>query len=218
MLAHEIRTPLGAITNALHVLDQIGIQDDRALRQVALAIRQSRHLARLVEDVLDLSRVARGKLELRRDIVDLAAAGESAAQTLRPLVEAAQHQLTVSLPPQPVCVEADPVRLEQVISNLLTNAVRYTEPGGQIWLSVEQDGAAVVRVRDTGIGIRPKLLPHIFDLFTQGPSATARSRDGLGIGLSLVRHLVEIHGGTVQAASAGPGQGSEFTVRLPLAE
>lgn len=222
-LAHELRTPLGAIRNALFVLEQLGIEDERALRQLTLANRQSRHLGRLVDDLLDVSRVVRGKLELRREVVDLVIATEAVLQTLRPLVEASRLQLTASLPQESLCVEADPVRLEQVISNLLSNSVRYTPEGGQICVSlqrgVESPGGvpeAVLRVRDTGMGIHAELLPHIFDLYMQAHPGFTRSRDGLGIGLTLVRRLVEIHGGRVAADSPGPGQGSQFTVWLPL--
>ncbi len=222
-LAHELRTPLGAIRNALYVLEQLGIEDERALRQLTLANRQSRNLARLVDDLLDVSRVVRGKLELRREVIDLVAVAEGVIQTLRPLVEASRLHLHVSLSQEPLCVEADPVRLEQVISNLLNNSVRYTPEGGEIWVSLERSsersGAAskaVLQVRDTGMGIHPDLLPKIFDLYMQAHSGSTRSREGLGIGLTLVRRLVEIHGGSVAAESAGPGQGSRFTVRLPL--
>ena len=218
MLAHELRNPLGAIVNALYVLDQLDLQDERALRQVALAGRQGRQLSRLVDDLMDVSRVSRGKLELRRETVNLAAVVEAAVQTCRPLAEARGHQLTVHLPPGEVLVEGDPLRLEQVLGNLLTNAARYSEDGGLIRVTLEAgSGEAVIRVRDTGIGIPPEVLPRLFDLFSQASPSSTRSQDGLGIGLTLVKRLVELHGGTVTAHSPGHGQGSEFTVRLPLA-
>jgi two-component system CheB/CheR fusion protein len=179
--------------------------------------RQVQHLVRLVDDLLEVSRVTRGKIELRKERVELAAIVQSALETSRPLIEEAGHDLTVSLPSEPVYLEADPTRLAQVFLNLLNNAAKYTDPGGRIWLTAELAGNEVlVRVRDTGIGIPADMLPRVFDLFTQADRTLERSQGGLGIGLSLVRSLVEMHGGTVAAHSDGPGKGSEFIVRLPL--
>jgi signal transduction histidine kinase len=218
VLGHELRTPLSAASNALYILDQVGSLDGRVVRQHEILNRQVRQVLRLVEDLTNLSRMAAGKLELRPERLELGVVVQDAIQTSRPLVEDREHELTVSLPPEPVCVEADPDRLAQVFINLLNNAARYTEGKGRIEVRVEAEGdEAVVRVRDNGIGIAPELLPHLFDMFAQGDNATGRARGGLGIGLALVKQLVEGHGGTVQAESAGPGRGSEFTVCLPLA-
>jgi PAS domain S-box-containing protein len=217
MLAHELRNPLAPILNAVHVLHQ-----DRAAgpeqRQAARMIeRQARQLTRLVDDLLDVSRIARGKIHLRKERVRLVAVVQHAVDTVRPLVNSRKHELTVSLPPENVWLEADPARLEQVFANLLTNAAKYTEPGGHIWLTVEPEGTEVViRVRDTGIGIVEEMLPRVFDLFIQADRSLDRAQGGLGIGLTLVRSLVQMHEGTVTASSAGIGKGSEFVVRLPV--
>jgi CheY-like chemotaxis protein/two-component sensor histidine kinase len=179
--------------------------------------RQVVYLIRLVDDLVDVSRISRGQLELHREPIELAAAVARAVEMTRPSIEAGKHELTVSLPAERLMLEADPVRLAQVLANLLQNAAKYTENGGHIWITAERAGeATVVRVRDTGIGIAPEVLPRIFDRFMQADRSAARSRGGMGIGLTLVRTLVEMHGGSVSAASAGPGQGSEFVVRLPL--
>jgi PAS domain S-box-containing protein len=217
LLAHELRNPLTPLRNALHVLqrpDGPGVP----FREVChLMERQVEHLVRLVDDLLDVSRITRGRLELHRAPAELAAAVARAVETTRPLIEAGGHELTVSLPPERLLLEADLVRLAQVFANLLHNAAKYTERGGHLWLTAEREGdEAVVRVRDTGIGIAPEMLPRIFDLFVQADRSLARSQGGMGIGLTLVRTLVEMHGGSVRAASAGPGRGSEFVVRLPL--
>jgi CheY-like chemotaxis protein len=177
--------------------------------------RQMHQLVRLVDDLLDVSRIIRGKIELRKEPVDLAVAVSRAIETAHPVVESQGHQLTVALTEQPVWVEGDLIRLSQVIANLLTNAAKYTERAGQIAVKLEREGGeVVVRVRDTGVGIPPELQPRIFDLFVQGDRSLARSQGGLGIGLTLVKRLVEMHGGSVTVASAGVGHGSEFTVRL----
>ena len=174
-------------------------------------------MTRLVDDLLDVSRISQGKIHLQRELVDLADVVVRAVESSRPLIEARKHRLDVSLPVQAAEVEGDLVRLVQVVSNLLNNSAKYTEAGGRIALAVEADGdQAILRVRDTGVGIAAAMLPTIFDLFTQVPGQEDRSRGGLGIGLSLVRSLVERHGGSVQATSAGLGHGSEFIVRLPL--
>lgn len=217
MLAHELRNPLAPLRNALHVVRQRGPEQSAVVRQAwELMDRQVDHLVRLVDDLLDVSRITRGRVELRKEKVDLAEAATRALESARPLIDARRHRLTYEGPPAPVRVEADPVRLAQVIGNLLNNAAKYTDEGGQITLTVGREGhEAVVRVRDTGAGLPPEMLPRVFDLFTQAESTLDRAQGGLGIGLTLVRSLVEMHGGSVQALSAGPGQGSEFVVRLP---
>ena len=173
--------------------------------------RQVEQLVRLVDDLLDISRITRGKIQLKTEPVDVAVAVAGAVETSRPLIDARRHELTVVLPPEPLWLTADPVRLAQVLANLLNNAAKYTEEGGRIDLTVAREGGeAVFRVRDTGIGIAAEMLPRVFDLFTQVDRSLDRSQGGLGIGLTLVRRLVEMHGGTVQAFSDGPGRGSEF--------
>jgi CheY-like chemotaxis protein len=217
MLAHELRNPLAPLLHALHLLGPggAGAAEVGAIRDVAE--RQARHLARLVDDLLDVSRISTGKIELRRGPVDLREAVARAAETVRPLVEARRHALALALPEGPLPLEADEARLEQVFANLLNNAAKYTEPGGQIRIEAAREGdVAVVRVRDTGIGIAPELLPRVFDLFAQAEQSLDRSQGGLGIGLTLVRRLVELHGGSIAAASPGVGLGSEFVVRLPI--
>jgi PAS domain S-box-containing protein len=219
MLAHELRNPLAPIRNALHVLKQPAA-DATMMRQVRdMAERQVQHMARLLDDLLDVSRISRGRIELRRERIDVAAILGRSVEAVRPLVEERRHELTVSLPGGKVEVDADPTRLEQILTNLLNNAAKYTDSGGHIWLSAAQVGGEVaLRVRDTGVGIAPDALPHIFDLFVQAERRLDRSsQGGVGIGLTLVKRLVEMHGGRIEASSAGPGQGSEFVVRLPLA-
>jgi CheY-like chemotaxis protein/two-component sensor histidine kinase len=179
--------------------------------------RQVQHMVRLVDDLLDVSRITRGKIKLQLETVDIATVVASAVETCRPLIDTRKHELAVSLPREPLWVEGDAARLSQVLGNLLHNAAKFTEEGGQVSLTVDRDGGdVVVRVRDTGIGIPPEMLPYIFDLFTQVERSLDRSHGGLGIGLTLVRRLVELHQGSVLVASAGPNQGSEFVVRLPL--
>ena len=179
--------------------------------------RQVHHLVRLVDDLLDVSRVMRGKIELRKEAVELATVVARAVETAQPLIDAQRHELNVSLPAEALPLDADPVRLAQVVGNLLTNAAKYTEPNGHIWLTARREGGeAVLRVRDDGIGIAPEVLPHVFDLFVQVDHAATRSQGGLGIGLTLVKNLVGMHCGTVEARSAGLGRGCEFVVRLPL--
>jgi two-component system CheB/CheR fusion protein len=223
-LAHELRNPLAPISNAIQILAVRG--DDPALVAQTSEVmeRQVQQMVRMVDDLLEVSRIGRGKISLQKAPVDLADVVATAVETSRPLVEAHHHHLTVSLPERPVRVEGDAARLAQVLSNLLNNAAKYTTDGGRIELSVSQTqgaahGEALLRVRDTGIGIDPELLPHIFDMFSQIEGATDRSQGGLGIGLTIVRRLVEMHGGRIEAYSEGPGKGSEFQVRLPaLAE
>jgi signal transduction histidine kinase len=218
MLAHELRNPLGAVANASYLLEQLTPPDPQLERPIAIIRRQIQHLVRMVDDLLDVSRITRGKVELRRQPVDLAEVLRHAVETARPLAEAREQTLRAEIPPEPLPLEGDATRLEQVFSNLLRNAVKFTEPGGRIELSAELQGAteAVVRVRDDGVGIPADLLPRVFDLFTQGDQGLDRTGGGLGIGLTLVRSLVEMHGGRVEASSEGPGRGSEFEVRLPI--
>jgi CheY-like chemotaxis protein len=185
---------------------------------VLLIDRQAQQMTRLVDDLLDVSRITRGKIELRKQRVPLAAVLCSAVEASRPLVEKWGHELTVTVPPEPVYLEADPTRLAQVLLNLLNNAAKYTEQGGRIWLTAEQDGRQVViRVKDTGVGIPAEMLPRIFEMFVQVDHSLERSQGGLGLGLTLVHRLVQMHGGSVEAYSDGPGRGSEFVVRLPVA-
>jgi two-component system CheB/CheR fusion protein len=192
------------------------LDGERLDKALATMERQVTHLTRLVDDLLDVSRITRGLVELKRAPVELAAVVGQAVEMARAAVESRGHELLVTLPARAVRLEADPTRLTQVLFNLLNNAAKYTEPGGRIWLAAERDGNAVeLRVRDTGVGIGPELLPKVFDLFTQGERTLDRAQGGLGLGLTLVKRLVEMHGGTVTARSAGPGAGSEFTVRLP---
>jgi signal transduction histidine kinase len=221
MLAHELRNPLGAIANASYVLERIGAGDSPAQRSVAVIQRQIQHLVRLVDDLLDVSRITRGKVELRKERIDLRDPVHHAVDTLRPLVEAKEHELRLELPPDPLPMDADVTRLEQVVGNLLRNAAKYTDPGGRIEVILRHDRRegreAVLLVRDNGMGIAPDLLPRVFDLFTQGEQELDRTGAGLGIGLTLVQSLVEMHGGRVEARSEGAGRGSELEVRLPLA-
>ncbi len=178
--------------------------------------RQLGHLVRLVDDLLDVNRISLGKLELRKERVELANVLQEAIESGRPIIEACGHELIVELPSEPIYLEADLTRLAQVFSNLLNNAAKYSEPGGRIWLSAERQGnEVVVVVKDTGVGIPAEMLSKVFDMFTQVGRTPDRSQVGLGIGLSLVRVLVEMHGGGVEARSGGPGEGSEFVVRLP---
>jgi CheY-like chemotaxis protein len=217
-LAHELRNLLAPIRNALQVLRAKGPPEPELVWCRDVIDRQVRQMARLLDDLLDISRVTLGKLELRKERVTLAAVVDSAVETSRPLVRAGGHDLTVALPDEPVYLEADPVRLAQVFSNLLNNAAKYTERGGRIRLTARFAGPEVeVSVKDTGIGIAPEHLPRLFDKFSQVASALERSQGGLGIGLSLVKGLVGMHGGSIEARSDGPGKGSEFVVRLPVA-
>jgi PAS domain S-box-containing protein len=217
MLAHELRNPLAPILNGLHIMRQ-DRSESPILKQARLIIeRQVQNMVRLVDDLLDVSRITRGKIQLRKEQVELGVVIERAVENAKTIIDARRHKLTVAAPAEPIWLEGDPTRLEQIFTNLLTNAAKYTDPGGRIGLTVERHGPdVVVNVRDNGIGIAPKMLAHIFDLFTQADRALDRSQGGLGIGLTVVKRLVEMHGGTVSAASAGPGKGSEFSVRLPV--
>jgi signal transduction histidine kinase len=216
MLGHELRSPLAAIQNAVRLLSSQTGETPPGQRTQALIERQVRRMTQLVDDLLDVSRICHGRLHLQRERIDLRAVVSNAIETLESDINERQHRLTTALPDVPVWLQADPWRLEQVFVNLLANASRYTDAGGElaVWMHT-RDGQAVVGIRDSGIGIAPDALAHIFDLFRQADAAAPSSKLGLGIGLALVRNLVELHGGSVTAASAGVGQGSEFTVRLP---
>jgi signal transduction histidine kinase len=218
MLGHELRNPLGAIANASYLLERLGSAEPAGERAVAIIRRQIQHLVRMVDDLLDVSRITRGKVELRREPVDLVELVRNTVETTRPLAEAREQTLRMELPDEILPLHGDATRLEQVLSNLLRNAVKFTAAGGHVEISAWRDGGgeAVVLVRDDGIGIPPDLLPRVFDLFAQGEQALHRSGAGLGIGLTLVHRLVEMHGGRVEARSDGPGRGSELEVRLPL--
>ncbi|MDC3961038.1 PAS domain S-box protein [Polyangium jinanense] len=217
MLSHELRNPLATIRNAVGVLHCIRSDNPRIERLHDMIDRQSEQLARMVDDLLDVARITQGKLGLRKERIDLAAIVSRAVETSRPLIDAAGHTLSIKLPPGNVMLEGDLGRLSQVLSNLLNNAAKYTESRGQVRLSAEVQGDEVqIRVEDNGMGIAPDVLPHVFDLFTQSSRAIDRAQGGLGIGLTLVRTIVEMHGGKVAAQSGGAGQGAEFTVRLPI--
>jgi signal transduction histidine kinase/CheY-like chemotaxis protein len=216
MLAHELRNPLAPIRNAVEVMKVLAPADAHLRQAREMIERQVKHLARLVDDLLDVSRFTTGKIKLHRAAVELATVIARAVETSRPLIDARGHKLEIALPLEPIRVEADTTRLAQVVGNLLNNAAKYTEKGGHIRLTVEPErSGAVVRVRDNGMGIAADLLPQVFDLFTQGDRSLARSEGGLGIGLTLVKSLVEMHGGRVEAHSAGANRGSEFVVWLP---
>lgn len=217
MLGHELRNPLTAIVSGLEVQRLLGAPEDTASVREMMA-RQAGYLARLVDDLLDVSRITRGKIELRRERLDLAAAVREVIAATRSRLQDRERRIVLELPAEPLAVEADPARLSQVVTNLLCNAATFTADGGEIHVGVRRDGeSALVSVRDDGIGIEPDLLPRIFDLFTQGLPPGIAAQGGLGIGLTLVRNLVELHGGTVPAYSEGTGRGSLFELRLPLA-
>ena len=214
MLGHELRNPLGAITTAIHVLDARAAAEDVAARLRGIIARQTQHLSHLVDDLLDVSKFASGKVTLQRQAEDLNAVAVRALASFREAGKAGQH--VIALRGTPVTVYGDPTRLEQVVTNLLDNAVKYTPPGGRVEISIVTDREdAVLTVEDTGAGIHHNVLPVIFDLFVQGSRTLARSEGGLGLGLTIVKRLVELHGGTVSASSPGPNRGSRFMVRLP---
>jgi PAS domain S-box-containing protein len=216
MLSHELRNPLAPLRNGLYVLQSPGVDAAMRDRILQMMMRQVQGLTRMIDDLLDVARVTSGKIELRIQPLDLADLVSRVAEVHRPASDAGGRALAVSVPAEPLIVNADPTRIEQVIDNLLGNAVKCTQRGGHVWLDVDaEEGVAVVRVRDDGIGLDPDKLHQVFDLFAQVDSTPARSQGGLGIGLTLVREVVEMHGGRVSARSAGLGQGSEFTVELP---
>jgi PAS domain S-box-containing protein len=216
-LAHELRNPLAPIQHGLQIMrlashDHIAVEQARTMME-----RQLQHFIRLVNDLLDLSRINTGKIELHQERIELADVVRSALETCEPLIKEFAHELIVTVPDGPLFVDADKTRLVQVLCNLLTNAAKFSDRGGRIWLTAEQQGGeAVVSVRDTGVGIPPQMLPKVFEVFTQVDRSLEKSHGGLGIGLSIVQRLVEMHGGTVEARSEGPGMGSEFVVRLPV--
>lgn len=248
MLGHELRNPLGSIRNDAQILRRIGPFDGIAGESVGRIERQAIHMTRLVDDLLDVSRLSRGRIELKKEPLEFAALVERALQTSRPLIEKHRHELTVALPEPPVSLEGDRERLVQVITNLIDNAAKYTDDGGRIWLEAEtasrsaagrepqrperqvEDGSTanptlpesrrelVMRVRDSGRGISAEFLPYVFEVFAQSDRTLDRAQGGLGIGLTLVKQLVELHDGSVQVESSGRGQGSEFTLRLPILE
>ncbi|WP_224240371.1 response regulator [Hyalangium gracile] len=221
MLAHELRNPLAAIMTAIGILERKPTDDSKEVRMRSIIQRQTHHLARLVDDLLDVSRITRGKVELRRERVDLVAVLQQVLALMQPVADGRKLRMDSALPDRPLWLNADATRLEQVFTNLLDNATKYTDAGGSICVQAFQEGVdggarAVVRIADTGIGIPAHKLPSIFELFAQVDESLERTRGGLGIGLTLVRNLVEMHGGVVFATSAGEGRGSEFVVKLPM--
>ncbi|NRF67316.1 PAS domain S-box protein [Aquincola sp. S2] len=217
ILAHELRNPLAPIRNSLEILKLPRIDASAVEESRAMIERQVHHLVRLVDDLLDVSRVMRGKIELRKEPLEIAAVVARAVETVQPLIDMQRHRLELSIPDESLLVDADPVRLAQVVGNLLTNSAKYTESHGHIWVSaVREQGVVALSVRDDGIGMAAEMLPRVFELFVQVDHASTRAQGGLGIGLTLSQNLVRLHGGTIEARSAGLGQGSEFIVRLPL--
>jgi len=217
MLSHELRNPLAPIRNALSVMRMSGVNESALSRARTVLDRQVAHLTRLVDDLLDVSRIAIGKITLQREPLEIAQIVTSAVESSQPLIDSREHALEVLLPDEPLRIEGDLPRLSQVVLNLLNNAAKFTPKGGHIRLTVERDGEmAAIRVHDTGIGISADLLPNVFDLFTQGDRSLDRTEGGLGIGLTLAQRLVKLHGGSVEVLSEGSGLGSEFVVRLPL--
>ncbi|MGH8718119.1 MAG: ATP-binding protein [Burkholderiales bacterium] len=215
-LAHELRNPLAPIRNSLHILRMTGGNAPAAERVHEMMERQVNHMVRLVDDLMEVSRITRGQVELRKERIEFASVIRSAVETAKPAIESAGHQLHITVPPEPVLLEGDPVRLAQVFGNLLNNAAKYTEKSGKIWIDAKLAGENLtVSIRDAGVGIAADMLPRVFDLFMQANQN--RAQGGLGIGLSLVRSLVKLHGGSVEAKSEGEGKGSEFIVRLPIA-
>lgn len=217
MLAHELRNPLAPLNNAAHLLPRLVREEAQSRQLVDIVQRQVRHMTRLVEDLLDVSRITLGKITLLQEEVGIAQIVRAGLELSQPLIDEKHHTCSITMPAEKLVVSGDPVRLAQVIGNLLNNAAKYTQAHGRITLSVERTGAqAVIRVADNGMGIAQELLPNVFDLFTQADHSLDRSQGGLGIGLALVKRLIELHGGSVEVFSAGPGSGTEFTVRLPL--
>lgn len=219
VLSHELRNPLAPIRMATEVLRLPAVDAAQAAWAHEVIDRQVQHLVRLVDDLLDVSRIMRGKIEMRKEPTDIRTIVSRATEIAQPLIDEKQHELTVEAPPEKIMAHVDPVRLVQVIGNLLTNAAKYTPPQGRIWLTSERaDDEAIVRVRDTGMGIPAELMPRVFELFIQGSPSANGSQGGLGIGLTLVKKLVELNDGRVEVASDGPGKGTEFVIRLPIAE
>lgn len=217
MLSHELRNPLGAVLNAAELLERTDGSGEQVRSASKIVLRQARQMARLLDDLLDVSRITQGKIEIRKEAVELTSLIEEVLQAVKPVVDARAHELILETGSEPLWVEGDASRLLQIQENLLINAAKYTPPGGRICLSIQRDGdEAVIAVEDNGQGIPPDMLNLIFELFVQGPKSLARQEGGMGIGLSLVRLLVELHGGKVTVHSAGKDKGSRFTVRLPL--
>jgi signal transduction histidine kinase len=217
VFSHELRNSLGAISSAAEILRMETLAGPAAVRARLVIERQVAQMTRLTEDLLDTSRIQRGQLRLQLERIDLRTVVNQSMQTVEHTMRERNHRLTTAIPDAPLWLQADCARLEQVFVNLLLNAAKYTDAGGEIGLSVEREaGEAIVRIRDTGIGIAPKVLPKVFDLFVQADSSRPGADAGLGIGLALVRSLVESHGGCVTVVSAGLRKGSEFTVRLPM--
>jgi CheY-like chemotaxis protein len=217
MLSHELRNPLGAVLNAAQLLNHVENADPKAGLAAEVIVRQSGQMARLLDDLLDVSRVTQGKIDIRRETIDLGKVVQDAVEAVRPELEERRHDIELNLPQEPLCVEGDPARILQIQENLLNNAAKYTPPDGRIKVDVLREGdEAVVSVSDNGQGIPPDMLSAIFELFVQGPKSLARTEGGMGIGLSLARVLVELHGGSLSVESAGKGQGSAFTMRLPV--
>lgn len=219
MLGHELRNPMAAIVTATELMRLSGDNPAHLARAREIVARQSALMSRLIDDLLDVSRITQGKIELKTETVLLGAIVERAVESVRPLIDERGHRLTVDLPAESVSLLGDAARLGQVLANLLHNAAKYTDPGGTLSLSARKDTTdLLVSVRDNGVGMTPELCEQVFDLFVQAPASLDRARGGLGIGLTLVRTLVELHGGSIQARSDGPGRGSEFIVRLPLSQ
>ncbi|HZN26367.1 MAG TPA: PAS domain S-box protein [Burkholderiales bacterium] len=217
LLGHELRNPLAPVSNGLQILRRSQVQHDAIGRVVGMMERQVGHMVRLIDDLLDVSRITSGKIELRREMVELAALVQQALEAVRHEVDAKRQMLALKNPDQPLHIYADPVRVAQIVTNLVSNASKYSEPSSTIWVALEKDQAnAVIRVKDQGIGIPPDKLESIFEIFVQIDPSIERRQGGLGLGLMLVRSLVQLHGGSVSAHSDGPGRGSEFTVSLPL--
>jgi signal transduction histidine kinase len=219
MLAHELRNPIAPISNAAEVLSRLLQHDSNATAMIAMIKRQCSHLGRLLDDLLDVARITQGRIQLQREQLAIAGIVELAIETVQPLLQAKGHRLTVIVDSQPLFVHADKVRLEQCVMNLLTNAIKYTEPGGQIRVRhYPEGGHAVIEVTDTGVGIAAEFLPRMFDLFAQSERSLDRSQGGLGIGLAICKQIMGLHGGSIECRSAGVGQGATFTIRLPIAE
>ena len=216
MLAHELRNPLSSIGNAITLLRMPNAPDDHVTWSKEVIDRQVKHLARILDDLTDVSRLSRGTFEIHRDHIDASVVLHRAVDTVRPQIDGKNQQFLFSCTSGSLWCEADPTRLEQALSNLLVNAMRYTEAGGHIWLTAgHEDGHIAFKVKDTGIGILPAKLPEMFELFTQGDRTNARSEGGLGVGLTIIKRIAELHGGSISAFSEGPGKGSEFTLKLP---
>jgi signal transduction histidine kinase/CheY-like chemotaxis protein len=216
-LAHELRNPLAPMVNALTLMEMANAPPEALRNARAIIERQLSHMIRLVEDLLDVSRISRGKLTIRKELVELSGVMKSAVDTVRPLLAAKDQSLSISLPDQAVYLQADPVRLSQVFSNLLNNATKYTPPAGRISVAATvEDDVACVRITDSGKGISPATLPVMFDMFVQDEHTDLRGQPGLGVGLALAKRLIELHGGTIDADSEGRGHGSTFSVRMPV--